>query len=182
MARSESIERYNIASIVLHWGMLILIVATYAAIEFREYFPKGSDLREALKAWHFALGLSILGLVWLRIIARLLFATPRPMNGSPSWQQIAAHAVQFALYLFMIGMPILGWLILNAEGKTVTYLTFDVPILVHENRSLSEPLEGVHELGGTIGYFLIGTHAAAALFHHYFLRDGILMRMIPRRV
>ena len=59
--------RYSTASIVLHWAMLILIVAVYASIELREYFPKGSGPRDALKMWHFMLGLSVFVLVWLRI-------------------------------------------------------------------------------------------------------------------
>ena len=31
------------------------------------------------------------------------------------------------------------------------------------------------------GYFLIGLHAAAALFHHYFIHDNTLRRMLPSR-
>ena len=41
-------DRYSVASIALHWLMLALIVGAYAAIEFREFFPKGSEPREAL--------------------------------------------------------------------------------------------------------------------------------------
>ena len=36
-----------------------------------------------------------------------------------------------------------------------------------------------HETVGEAGYCLIGLHAAAALFHHYFLRDNTLRRMLP---
>jgi cytochrome b561 len=39
----------------------------------------------------------------------------------------------------------------------------------------------VHETIGTIGYFLIGLHAAAALAHHYLWRDNTLLRMLPAR-
>ena len=66
MIRPELAGRYSTASIILHWLMLLLLVAVYAAIEFREVFPKGSEPREAFKMWHFMLGLSVLGLVWLR--------------------------------------------------------------------------------------------------------------------
>ena len=31
----------------------------------------------------------------------------------------------------------------------------------------------------TAGYFLIGLHAAAALYHHYIRRDDTLKRMLP---
>jgi cytochrome b561 len=32
-----------------------------------------------------------------------------------------------------------------------------------------------------VGYFLLGLHAAAALFHHYVLKDNTLVRMLPRK-
>jgi len=34
---------------------------------------------------------------------------------------------------------------------------------------------------GTTGYFLIGLHAVAALYHHYIKRDNTLTRMLPER-
>ena len=172
-------DRYSGASILLHWLMLLLIAAVYAAIELREFFPKGSDPREALKQWHFMLGLSVLGLVLLRIAARLVWAPPTPVG--PRWQQAIARLTHFALYLLMSGMPIAGWLILSAEGKAIPFFGFDLPALVPANEDFAEQVEEVHELGGTIGYWLIGLHAAASLFHHYVLRDRLLARMIPLR-
>jgi cytochrome b561 len=50
---------------------------------------------------------------------------------------------------------------------------------VDQSKSLAGLLKEVHEVGGTVGYFLIGGHAAAALFHHYFIRDNTLRRMLP---
>ena len=177
--RSAPANRYSVASISLHWLMLLLIIAVYAAIEFREFYPKGSGPREALKAWHFMLGLSVLGLVWLRIVARLLWAAPH--SDGPAWQQAVARVTHLALYLFMIGMPIAGWLILSAEGKSIPFFGFELPALVAKNEGFAERVEEVHELGGTIGYWLVGIHAAASLFHHYVLRDRVLARMIPLR-
>ena len=177
--RSAPASRYSVASIALHWLMLLLIAAVYAAIEFREYFPKGSEPREALKAWHFMLGLSVLALVWLRIVARLVWAAPHP--DGPAWRQAGARATHLALYLFMIGMPIAGWMILSAEGKAIPFFGFELPALVARNEGFADQVEEVHELGGTIGYWLVGLHAAASLFHHYVLRDRVLARMIPLR-
>ena len=83
-------DRYSTASMTLHWLMLALIVGVFAAIEFREFFPKGSEPREALKAWHYMLGLSVLGLVWFRIAARLIWKPPHAMDEGPALQQLAA--------------------------------------------------------------------------------------------
>ena len=179
MTRSVSTDRYSTASIILHWMMLLLIVCIYAAIELREFYPKGSEPREALKMWHFMLGLSALGLVWIRIAARLIWVAPHTSSAEPEWRQLAAKVTHLALYIFMIGMPIAGWLILSAEGKNIPFFGLELPALVGKDVQLAEGIEEVHELGGTIGYWLIGIHAAASLFHHYILRDRVLARMMP---
>ena len=179
MTRPVATDRYSAASILLHWLMLLLIVAVFAAIELREFFPKGSGPREALKTWHFMLGLSVLGLVLLRIVARLVWTAPH--SDGPGWQQLAAKATHLALYVFMIGMPVAGWLILSAEGKSIPFFGFELPALVAKNEGFAERVEEVHELGGTIGYWLVGIHAAASLFHHYIMRDRVLARMMPLR-
>jgi cytochrome b561 len=81
----------------------------------------------------------------------------------------------------MIGMPLAGWLILSAEGKPIPFFGLQLPALVSENKGLADTIKEIHETGGTIGYYLIGLHAAAGLFHHYVKRDNTLIRMLPRR-
>ena len=172
-------DRYNAASIVLHWLMFLLIAATYAAIEFHEDFRRGSSADETLEAAHYWLGLSVFALVWLRVVARLVW--PAPAAIEHGWRQIAAVVTHGLLYALMIAMPLTGWILISAEGETAALIGVELPRLVRESHSLAEQFEELHELGGTIGYWLIGLHAAAALFHHYVLRDGLMARMLPNR-
>lgn len=180
MTAANGPGHYGRVSIILHWLMMLVIAVVYAAIEFRELWPKGSVTRDALKNWHFMLGLSVFALVWVRILARLLWPAPALLK-EPAWRRLTARVTHFALYLLMIGMPLAGWLILSAEGKPIPFFGFDLPPLTAANHALAERVEGLHELGGTIGYWLIGLHAAAALFHHYVLKDNLLLRMRPAR-
>lgn len=165
-------------SIGLHWLMLLLLAAVYACIELREFYPRGSDIREGLKTWHFMLGLSVFVLVWIRLIAR--WRTPL-LSPSPGWTRWPAAAGHLALYGLMIAMPLLGWLALSADGKDIPFFGFSLPPLVAPNEGLTEQLEEWHETLGVAGYWLIGLHAAAALFHQYVLKDGTLGLMLPRR-
>ena len=174
-------SRYGSLSIGLHWLMLLLIAAAYACIELRGNFPKGSDIREGLKTWHFMLGLSILVLVLVRLAAHFIGTLPRIEPDPPKWQSLFAKLMHIALYALMIGMPLLGWLTLSAEGKFVPFFGLQLPSLVGESKSIAGWAKELHETGGTVGYFLIGLHAAAALFHHYVVRDNTLRRMLPRR-
>ena len=48
------------------------------------------------------------------------------------------------------------------------------------DKALGKNLEDIHETIGTLGYWLIGLHAVAALYHHYLVRDDTLVRMWPR--
>ena len=167
---------YSRLSIALHWLMLVLLVAVYACIELREYYPRGSDIREGLKTWHFMLGLSVFVLVWVRIIARWR----RPLLGpEPGWTRWPAAAGHLALYGLMIAMPLLGWLALSADGKDIPIFGLSLPPLVAPDKGLAEQVEALHVTIGVAGYWLIGLHAAAALFHQYVLKDGTLRRMLP---
>lgn len=87
--------------------------------------------------------------------------------------------MHFALYAWMIGMPLGGWLLLSASGKPIPFFGLQLPALITESKGLADLLEEVHEAGGTVGYFLVGLHSAAALFHHYVSRDDTLVRMLP---
>ncbi len=177
----NTIDRYGSLSIAMHWLMLMLLVAVYACIELRELYPKGSDPREALKQWHFMLGLSVFALLWLRLALRLLGPTPQVQPPLGAWQHRLGQLMHVALYLFLVVMPLLGWLVLSAKGKTIPFFGLELPALVGTDKALADSLQEIHETIGTVGYYLIGLHAAAALFHHYIQRDNVLLRMLPRR-
>jgi len=174
-------NRYGLASIGIHWLMLLLIIAVYACINLHELFPKGSEPREALKTWHFMLGLLTFAFVWLRLVA--IFFSPKPdiMPAPQKWQLLSSKLIHLALYALMIGMPLSGWLMLSAAGKPIPFFGLELPALLDTNKELAHQIKEVHEFIGTTGYFLIGLHAAAALYHHYIQRDNTLTRMLPGR-
>lgn len=179
MKMRNTAVHYGSLSLGLHWLMLLIILAVYACIDLRGYFPKGGYTRESLKTWHFMLGLSVFVLVWLRLLVKITNPVPLIEPNPPKWQTLLAKFMHVALYMLMIAMPILGWVLLSASGKTIPFFGLELPALVAKNKPLADLIKEIHETGGTIGYFLIGLHAAAALFHHYFVRDNTLRRMLP---
>jgi cytochrome b561 len=172
-------NRYHALSIAAHWLTLALLVAVYALILLRELYPKGSDPRELMKTWHFMLGLTVFGIVGVRMLLRLVLRAPPISPAPPAWQHALAAAMHLALYAFLVVMPLLGWLVLSAEGKPIPFFGLQWPALIGPDKALGDNLEEIHETVGTIGYYLVGLHAAAALFHHYFMRDDTLRRMLP---
>lgn len=181
MIEQRAARHYHPAVIAMHWGVLLLMIGVYASMELREFLPKGSEPRELLKVLHYSLGLTVLALVLARIVLRLRTATPPVAPPLTPLMKIGATGAHLALYAFMIAMPLLGWAGLSAEGKSILFFGIPVFPIVPVSEELSEFLEETHETIGKIGYFLIGAHAAAALYHHYVRRDDTLKRMLPPR-
>ncbi len=181
MIRKSNNDHYHALSITVHWLTLLLLVAVYALIELRGIYPKGTDAREAMKAWHFMLGLTVLGVVFARLVLRVIYPAPPIQPPPPAWQMWPAKAMYLALYAFLIVMPVLGWLTLSAKGKVTPFFGLELPALIGPDKELGRSLEDLHETIGTVGYYLIGLHAAAALFHHYLVHDNTLLRMLPWR-
>lgn len=170
-------------SIALHWLMAVLLVATAAAMEFKGIYPKGSAERDVLKAVHYLLGTSVFILVWLRLLARARGTTPPITPALPAWQTTLSHLVQWALYALMVALPVLGWLVLSANGKPVALLWgWHMPLLpIASSRDTVLLLKDIHETGATVGYGLVALHTVAALVHHYVQHDNTLQRMVPGR-
>lgn len=181
MSLRNTTHRYGSLSIALHWLMVLLLVAVYVFANLIDTFPKDSPGRDLMKTWHFTMGLTILATVIVRIVVRLTSVSPRITPNPPAMQNLAAKAMHLALYAMMLGLPIAGWLILSASGKPIPFYGLQLPALIGENKDLAHTIKEVHETVGTAGYFLIGLHALAGLYHHYFAKDDTLLRMLPER-
>ncbi|WP_085639351.1 MULTISPECIES: cytochrome b [unclassified Pseudomonas] len=180
MARDTGVNRYGKLSITLHWLMLALFVGVYACVELKGFMHRGSEARGLLMGLHGVFGASIFVLVWLRLFGRL---TPRPpiTPAPPAWQTGVSHLMHLALYVLMIATPVLAWLMLAAGDKPFPYFGFHLPAPVAVDPDLAKQLKHWHELLGSAGYWLIGLHAAAGLFHHYWVGDDTLDRMLGGR-
>jgi cytochrome b561 len=172
---------YGTGMVALHWLMTAMFIGAYATTELREYFPKDSPGRAAIMAWHYTIGLSILILAMARLGLRSRGERPEVRPAPGRWESAAAAVVHWALYGVMIGAPVLGWMVLSAEGKPLTYFGLELPPLLGKDKDLGEWFEELHETVGNAGYFLIGLHAAAALYHHYIRRDNTLGLILPQR-
>jgi cytochrome b561 len=173
-------ERYGTLSIALHWLMAALLVAVYASMQLHEMLP---EQEEALKTWHYALGLGVLMLVAVRLVIRLAGPAPHVHPRPAAWQRMLASSMHAALYVFMVAMPVLGWLTLSGEAEitTLPLLGWRIPTLPGMDKSSAEAAEELHETIATFGYWLVGLHTVAALVHHYLIGDDTLRRMLPRR-
>jgi cytochrome b561 len=172
----EERTHYSRTAVALHWLMTLLLAAGFTlGATMTDLHMSPRKLR--LFAYHKWIGITVLGLVALRLIWRLTHRPP-PDEPMPPWQRIAAHATHWLLYVLMIATPLCGWLYSSATGYPVVYLKiWQLPDLVHKNKALADILVQVHAILAWTLLWVVVLHAAAALKHHFFDRDATLRRM-----
>jgi cytochrome b561 len=173
-------DGFSAIYVILHWLMLALILATYALMLLKGMYQQGSYGRELMAYLHYMLGMTIFVLVWVRLVAKSLGTTPEVFPPLPYSRWLAAKFVHLSLYALLISMPLLGWLTLSAQGGDISVWGIHLPSLIGKDKNLSMMFKNIHEEVATFGYYLVGLHAAAALFQYYFKRDNTLSLVIPK--
>jgi cytochrome b561 len=171
---------YTRTAVVLHWFVALLIACGFTlGATMTDLHMSPRKLR--LYSYHKWIGITVLGLVAIRLIWRLTHAAPA-LEPMPRWQRIAAHGTHRLLYLLMIATPLAGWLYSSASGYPVVYLKlWQLPDLVSKNKELADVLVEVHGYLAWTLFYVVLLHAAAALKHHFFDRDATLRRMLAWR-
>lgn len=176
----NSATQWGWISIGLHWLTAILVVGLAIVGLLMSEMPT-SALKMQIYAMHKSFGLTVLALTLLRLAWRLLASRPDDIAGS-KLQAIAAKAVHGAMYVLLFAMPLSGWLYNSASGFPLRW--FGVVTLPKLFTGFNPQLKHfAHETHETLFYVLavlLLLHAGAALYHHYFVRDETLNRMLGK--
>ena len=170
---------YTTTARVLHWGIALLLGGMVALGWYMMSIEKQPN-----SGWYFDLhksvGITILGLVLLRLLWRITHHPRNLPSWMPRWQSKLATLTQTLLYVVMLMMPITGLTgaLLSKDGVSFFGIKLPHPA---PNHDLSEQLFAVH---GIIVWILIGLasiHIAGALKHLLVDHDGVFQRMWPTK-
>ena len=182
MTLKNTSDRWGPVSQALHWLIVLMILGLAIAGLAMGELPKTPKYFWVYTA-HKSMGLTVLALVLVRIGWRLYAGAPKPVAGTPTWQERIASATHWMLYALILAMPLSGWLYDSASGLRPFrwFGLFDVPKLIAPNDALRDASHAAHEWLFWVLVALVALHAAAAFYHHLFLRDATLTRMLPSR-
>jgi len=170
---------YSGWQIAIHWLVFILVVTAYCAMEFRGFAPR--SYRPYFNIVHVSCGISILVLMITRLLLRLKTPSPAIVPKPRAMLTGMAHLGHLVIYLLFIALPIIGLLMMWFRGNNWIAFGIAMPHAVEADFDLVDMLKDYHVTLATLGYYIIGLHAAAALMHHYFWKDNTLVRMLPGR-
>ncbi len=172
-------ERYGTLSMLLHWGMALIMIGLLALGLTMTELPDG-DPKWQWYGLHKSFGM----LIPLLAVVRVWWLTSHPRPELPDnlqpWEKIAAHATHGLLYLSMFLLPLSGYVDSSAGGYHLSFFgLFDVPKFIPKSETLEQIAVAVHE---TLAYGLMAVlalHLGAVAKHHLILKDGVLRRMLP---
>ena len=177
---APDIARYSRVAIWLHWIIAALIALNLLLGFFAEEFER--PVRSAMMNVHKATGFTILALTLARIAWRLGHRPPPFDPVLRPWEVSLARLIHGLFYLFLIVMPITGWLVASSGGRPVTsyFGLFDIaPLPVSRTEETHEFWEEVHEFLAYTALALIALHVAGALKHHFDGHRHLIGRMAP---
>ena len=178
---SNNANRYTGTAKALHWLIVALLIVQFIVAWSMPHIGRNTQPGTLINL-HLSLGVLILAVAILRLGWRATHHEPAPDDGLPPWQVKSARIVSWLLYLLLFVVPILGWISASWRGFPVTMFgLFELPKLI-ATRAVGWRWTGdIHGLLANYAMLaLIGLHVAAALYHYFFRRDGVLQRIFPR--
>ncbi len=177
MRPSDTVERYGPVAIALHWAIALLILVNWPL----GYFGEAIEQRfgESLVWLHKSIGLTVLALSLVRLAWRLGHPPPPLPADMPDALKAAARLNHAAFYLWLLTMPVAGFLATNAWGFPLTWFWLvPLPDPVGKDVPLAETLTLIHRIMAWSLVAMIVLHVSGALWHHFVRRDGTLRKML----
>ena len=178
MPIGNSTERWGWLAQALHWLMAIALIGNLIAGFVGEEMRLSPD-KIKLFLWHKSVGITLLGLVIIRLTWRAAQPTPQ-LPSMPNWQRSLVHLSHILLYLLMLAMPISGWLMNSAADFPLKWFGwFELPSLLGPSDTLKQQFAMWHENIAWTLVAVLSLHIAAAIKHAVVDKDDVLKRMLP---
>jgi cytochrome b561 len=177
---NKRISNTNSRAIIplLHWAIAVLIIfqgilgaANLRILWLREHLATAIIVHEEV-------GLLIL-LLTLTLLFSRIYLGRRSGEGTALLHRRLARLVHTAFYVLIFLECCVGILMMGLLGKGITILFWhwNIPITPDPKLVFQDILQ-IHAAIALILAGLIVIHSIAALYHHYILRDDVLVRML----
>jgi cytochrome b561 len=190
--------RYTKTAVILHWLIAIAIFSMFALGWFMEGLPKEGAKQMAYDVFNFgiytwqladaatprtfyfnlhkSIGVTILGLIIIRVLWRVTHRPPALLSSYKVWERKLATGVHHLLYLLMIALPVSGVIMATYSKYGIKW--FGYPLIKGlDNNAARESFKEIHEFIGIVILVMLILHIAGALKHHFVDKDDTLKRM-----
>jgi len=192
--------RYTKTAVLLHWLIGFGIIGMLAFGWFMTDLPKDApkemsyDLfnwgiytwelakEESPRAFYYNLhksfGITIMGLIVLRIFWRITHKPPTPLASYKAWERKLSTGAHHLLYMLMVIIPVSGLIQSVASKYGVKW--FGIKLLGGlDSKPLKDIFHETHEIAAIVLFLVLVIHILGALKHKLIDKDDTMKRMMP---
>lgn len=196
---SISTSRYTKTAVILHWLIALGIFGMFGLGWFMADLPKDVPKQTMFDVFdlgifhwtmaeeisprsfyfnvHKSFGVTILALIFLRVLWRITHKPPAILASYKIWERKLATAAHHLLYSLMVLLPLSGVIMATYSKYGIKWFGIDF-IKGLDNNDLREIFKQVHEILGIVILLIIVLHIAGALKHKFIDKDDTLKRML----
>jgi cytochrome b561 len=178
MKNQAALNSYSGGIKFFHWLIAVMVLAMLSFGFFLEDLPE--QYQPLAFMMHKSTGLTILFLMIVRFIWVLYCGKPSLPKNTPLWEILLSRFVQYCFYVFIICMPLAGWISSVAANRVPSYFgLFPLSLPIEPNKALATFMIQSHVVIAWILIALIVLHVFGAIKHHVIDKDNVLKRMLP---
>ena len=174
--------KYSIGMRTIHWLMAVIIISVLAMGLYMTSLSDDHPSKWDYYALHKSFGVLALGLIFIRIILRLVSEVPDTEAGIGKLYDLMSKVVIFILYVLMFCVPASGYMMSMIGGHGVLFFGVPVPNILPEFIMTKGYLGGiaynVHIYGAYVFIAAISLHLLGTIKHVFIDKINILKRII----
>lgn len=181
--------RYSRLAMLFHWAIAALFLLEFAlAVSFSQFNPGDAGYFRSAYSLHMSIGMAGLAVSVLCVLWRLVHRYPPLPEEMGLGMRCTAKGAHLLLYASILVVPLTGWVVLAVRHSPVTLIGSvhwpNMPYVFGLSRAQRGALHTwmlpTHSYVAYCAISLVGVHILAALYHHFYRRDDVLLRMLPR--
>jgi cytochrome b561 len=178
---TAAVHAYSSAAKWLHWLIVVLLAIQFTTAFLLPHIGRNTPPGTVINL-HFSIGVLVLVVMAVRFLHRLMYPVPLEAKDAQPWERLLAKTVHRLFYLILLVGPFLGWASASAHRLPVSLFGMvPLPPLAQPGAGWAHSAGDIHGTAMWLLLWLVGLHAAAALYHHLVRHDGTLRRMLPSR-
>lgn len=182
--------RYTSIAVTLHWLVAIgIIYNLWVGLGFDDLKASHSPLLRPAIDLHKSIGITLIGLIVMRVLWKIGNPGPAPMASLKPWERKLSMGTHHFLYLLMVLVPLAGWLHDSAWKEAAGHPLmlfgvvpwFRLPLFAMLNDAgkdwWHDTLGAVHSLSAKLLIGVVALHILGALKHQFYDRQPQFRRM-----
>lgn len=177
----NSAAEYSLAAKLFHWLTALIVVGLFAMGLWMVDLTYYDDWYQQAPELHISIGICLALLTAFRLGYRSVSDYPPALAGQRRSVVLLSKLVHGGMLLTLVVMFVSGYFVVTAEGDALSVFSLiEIPAALSSDNNLQDRAGLVHEWAAYLLMGLAALHGLAALYHHFWIKDATLSRMVTK--